>query len=211
MLRALLIDPNRKWTLRGLADEVDIAVGYAHAVVSSLLDLSYVGWTEDRHLRAVDPKRLLRRWGAYYQYDKMNEFHEFYTFEREIDLFIKKLVKVKSNRYALTVLAGALLAAPYVRPVEVHMYVGGTKDVKGLVERLELRPVEKGGNVKLVVPYDDGVFYGLQVIDGVNVVSDIQLYVDLYNYPSRGEEAAGQLYDKILEKWAQTMSGERHV
>jgi len=30
-------------------------------------------------------------------------------------------------------------------------------------------------------------------IDGLNVVSNVQLYVDLMNYPARGEEAAERI------------------
>jgi hypothetical protein len=211
VLRALLVDPNREWTFRGLAGDVGISLGHLHAVVSSLLEFGYVGWTEDRHLRAVDPKRLLRRWAAYNQYDKMNKFHEYYTLEREVSRFVRKLVPVKRIHYALTALAGALLVAPHVRPADVHIYASEVKDVKRLVELLDLKPVERGGNVKLVIPYDDGVFYHLQVIDGVNVVSNVQLYVDLYNYPARGEEAAAQLFDRILQEWSRSVNGERLV
>jgi len=81
--------------------------------------------------------------------------------------------------------------------------------VTRVARELDLKPVPKGGNVKLVIPYDEGVFYGSQVVDGVTVVSDVQLYVDLYNYPSRGEEAAQYLYDRILRKWARTLEISR--
>ncbi len=33
---------------------------------------------------------------------------------------------------------------------------------------------------------------------GLNVVSDVQLYLDLYNYPLRGREQAEHLYNKRL-------------
>ena len=38
--------------------------------------------------------------------------------------------------------------------------------------------------------YDEGVFYGVSQVAGVTVVSKVQLYVDLFNYPARGKEAA---------------------
>lgn len=57
-----------------------------------------------------------------------------------------------------------------------------------------------GPNVTLLEPYDEGVLYGMQEIDGTNVVSDIQLYLDLKSYKGRGEEAAEFLYEQQLRK-----------
>jgi hypothetical protein len=38
----------------------------------------------------------------------------------------------------------------------------------------------------------------LQVVEGVKVVSDVQLYVDLYNYPARGREQADFLRERKM-------------
>ena len=108
----------------------------------------------------------------------------------------------------MTVLAGAALIAPYVRPVDIHMYVPEIGSAKELARALDLKPIPRGGNVKLVIPSDEGVFYQSQITDGVRVVSDVQLYVDLFNYPARGEEAAQAVYNRILEKWAKTLRSE---
>ncbi|MGQ9759632.1 MAG: hypothetical protein ACUVQ5_03555 [Candidatus Methanomethylicaceae archaeon] len=37
-------------------------------------------------------------------------------------------------------------------------------------------------------------------IHGVKVVSNIQLYVDLVNFPARGEEASSELLELILKE-----------
>jgi len=215
-LRALLIDPNQEWTIRGLAGEVGISVGYAHAVVSTLIDLGYVARTETYKTKTVNPILLLRRWAAYHQYDKVNTFLEYHTFEREIDQFVSQLSAAKNTSYALTALAGAFLIAPHVRPVDVHMYVKSKEDATAIARTLSLQPIPKGGNVKFVIPYDHGVFYGQQKINvrisdraegEVNVVSNIQLFVDLYNYPARGLEAAEHLYERIVEKWGKALVG----
>lgn len=219
ILRALLTNAAREWTIRGLATEVNISPGYAHAVISTLIQYSYVTRTTNYKIKITNPTTLLRRWAAYHQYDKMNKFLEYYTFEREIDKFIKQLAKLKNQDYALTVLAGAYLIAPHVRPVDVHIYIHSKEDAAKLAENLSLQPIPKGGNVKFVIPYDEGVFYGQQRVslspsdtsNKVNVVSDIQLYVDLYNYPSRGLEAAEHLYQHIIQKWGKAIVGEQIV
>lgn len=48
---------------------------------------------------------------------------------------------------------------------------------------------------------EEGVFYGVSQVGGVNVVSKVQLYVDFFNYPARGEEAADMVL-RVLEQWA---------
>jgi hypothetical protein len=216
VLRALLIDPLHNWTIRGLAKEVKISPGYAHAVVSTLIDLGHVARTENYKIKVVNPTVLLRRWAAYHQYDRMNTFLEYYTFEREVDRFIEQLSNISNFSYALTALAGASLIAPHVRPVDIHMYIKRKDDATTLAKALNLQPIPKGGNVKFVIPYDEGVFYGQQtatiwisdqVASPVNVVSTVQLFVDLYNYPARGLEAAEHLYERIVEKWGKALVG----
>jgi len=215
VLRAILVNPRRGWTIRGLAEEVGVSPGYAHAVVSTLIDLGYVARTEHYKVRTVNPTVLLKRWAAYHQYDRMNSFLEYYTFEREVYRFIQQLSNVSGSDYALTALAGASLIAPHVRPVDVHIYIKRKDEATMLAETLNLQPIPKGGNVKLVVPYDEGVFYGQQTanvrisgqVGRVSVVSDVQLFIDLYNYPARGLEAAEHLYEGIVEKWGKAMIG----
>ena len=43
--------------------------------------------------------------------------------------------------------------------------------------------------VIVLKPYDKGVFYGVQDVNGVSVVSGVQLYLDLKKYRGCGEEA----------------------
>jgi len=215
-LRVLLIDPQKSWTIRGLAEEVEISPGYAHAVISTLINLGHVTRTEHYKIRTVNPTVLLKRWAAYHQYDRINTFLEYYTFEREVDRFIQQLAQISSQNYALTALAGASLIAPHVRPVDIHIYAKKKDEATKLAETLNLQPIPKGGNVKFVIPYDEGVFYGQQTVDiqisyreigRVNIVSNVQLFVDLYNYPARGLEAAEHLYERIVEKWGKAIVG----
>jgi len=210
VLRVLLVNVARDWNERELAKEAKVSRGLVHYICRSLIELGYVSRSEQNRLVLVDPLRLLKRWGAFHQYDKINTFLDYYTFEREVDRFIQQLSTVNNIHYALTALAGAFLIAPHVRPVDVHMYVHSKEDAVAIAKALNLQPIPRGGNVKFVLPYDEGVFYGHQsasvwisdqVVSGVSVVSSVQLYVDLFNFPARGEEAASHLLEYILKEW----------
>ena len=104
-------------------------------------------------------------------------------------------------KYALSVQAGASLVAPHAVCKEVHLYVENRQGIEYFIEKLELRDAPQGANLVLMLPYyKHSVFYDSQWISGLRLVSDIQLYLDLYNYPVRGREQAAYLFDKRLKK-----------
>ena len=75
--------------------------------------------------------------------------------------------------------------------------------LEDLVSLLNLKEVESGANIMLLAPYDEGVFYGTQVIDDIKIASSVQIYLDLRGYKGRGEEAAEVLLrDVIKPKWS---------
>jgi len=203
VIRVLLVNWPKSWGLRNLAKEAGVALGTAQAVSSTLLKDNYALRESKRgEIRVMDPSMLLRRWGAFNNYNNSSQFVHYHTFEQEIEKFLAQIKSKKGPQYALTTLVGALQVAPYVRPTNVHLYVRSVEDAKKWAELLDLKPTESGGNIIFAIPNDPHVFYGIRNIDGVSVVCDVQLYIDLFNYPARGEEAAGELIKKIEKEWA---------
>jgi Transcriptional regulator, AbiEi antitoxin, Type IV TA system len=162
---------------------------------------------ESNRLVLIEPMRILKQWASATNYSILNSFQDFYSFDSEFEAFVSKIKRVPhelGRKYALTLHAAAWLMAPYVRPTDFHIYIHPslTKEETLLFSKsLGLSPIEKSGNVKLVTPYDEGVFYESMNVKGVNVVSPVQLFVDLYNYPGRGEEAADKVLEKIEKNW----------
>jgi hypothetical protein len=79
--------------------------------------------------------------------------------------------------------------------------VENRQGIKHFIKELDLRSAPQGANLVLMLPYyKHSVFYDFQEIDGIRVVSDIQLYLDLYSYAVRGREQAANLFDKRLKK-----------
>lgn len=202
VVRVLLVNPQEAWTIKDLSKEAEISLGFTHAVIMSLIDQGHVYRDNSYRLRVSDPVKLIQRWAAYNNYIAMNTFLRYHTFEKNIEAFLSKMKEASDLEYALTVLAGAHIIAPYVRPTTVHFYIKQEKKAKTWVELLDLRPVETGGNISIVLPYDEGVFYGVSQVGGVSVVSKVQLYVDLFNYPARGEEAAEIMLRALEKEWS---------
>ena len=154
-------------------------------------------------LKLMAPSELLERLAKVNNFLSNTKFIEYYTQEEDISKFLEKLKGLQAPEYAITGLSGAMLVAPFVRPTNIHIYVKKENDAKMLADKLNLLPVESNGNVKFAIAKSNGIFYGAREINGVKVVSNIQLYVDLVNYPARGEEAANEVYKVIEKDWKQ--------
>lgn len=203
VIRVLLVNWPKTWDLRTLAKEANVSLYTAQAVANSLLKGNYAIRESKRgELKLMNPITILKRWAAYNDFNKRHAFVHYYTFEQEIGKFLEQMKSKKGPEYALTTLVGAQQIAPYVRPTDIYLYVQSAEDAKKWALLLDLKPVERAGNIAFVVPDDLEVFYGKQSINGIEIVSNAQLFIDLFNYPGRGEEASAELFKKIEKEWA---------
>ena len=90
------------------------------------------------------------------------------------------------------------MVAPFLRYNRAFVYI--LDNIEKIAKDLDFKEVPSGSNISILQPYDEGVFYNLQIIDGAKVVSDIQLYLDLISYKERGEEAAKFLLEQRISK-----------
>lgn len=197
VLRALLTDPHRMWTLRELAAQVGISLGYASEIARRLDEQEWAERGQTGGLRLVAPTDLLDRWRDEYTY-RRSPITELYGLGEVADLerAIADYCREQGTNYAFTLFSGANLVAPFTRYRQIAFYF--TDDPAALQERLGLKPVPSGANVLVLRPYDVGVFYGVQQVHDRRVVSNIQLYLDLYSYKGRGREQAEFLREQVI-------------
>ena len=195
ILRAILNDPGKKWKNTELANICRMSPAGVYFVVNQLEDKGYVSRDEDKSIKLIDSKRLLKNWASNWTVEKSRS-NAFFSFARSPEEIILKLAKAADElnlKYAFTGMAGASMVAPFVRYNDVWVYISG--DLNEIVKKLDLRPTSSGANIRIFEPFDDGIFMDFREIRGINVVSNIQLFVDLFTYPGRGQEQA----EKILE------------
>ena len=198
LLRVLLCNPNKKWKIKELADESGVSLGQASNVKKVLFDREIISG-ERGGFNLKEPAALLREWAENYDYRK-NEVQEFYSLKGVMD--IENALAVYCNnrniKYALTGFSGAARITPAVRYKKAMIYAADLAEEA--FSDLSLKAVKSGGNLLLFSPYDDGVFYGSSKFSEIQVVSEIQLYLDLQGFHGRGEEAAQVLYERIVGK-----------
>src|SRR6266508_632210 len=98
-----------------------------------------------------------------------------------------------------TGLAAAWLLNQFAGFRLVVFYVGRLPSVETRQE-MGFHPEQRGENVWLVVPNDEGVFRGAGDREGIGCVHPVQVYLDLKNHPERSPEATEQLRQKLLRK-----------
>lgn len=200
LLRAML-KKKKVWGVRELANEVRLNPGYVSRVFKELEKLRYLMRVNSKG-KLKNQKSILEDWIHHYDYLK-NEFMKYYCQAKSPQEIIGKLEKLnisKKVKYALGFHAGSFLISPHATFNDVHIYISDKESGALFENHLNLRPVDQGANVILVSPYyKHSVFYDIQKVNTLWVVSDIQLYLDLYHYPLRGLEQAEHLYEKRIK------------
>ena len=201
ILRAAFSDIRKVWGVRELAQSIGLDPGFVSRMARELEQRNYISRIDSK-LKLREPKSLLEDWVREYDY-KRNQGVRYFCLAKGPEEIIDKLIAARipdDIPYALGLHAGANLVAPYAVYNEVHIYIQNRVSIKRFVDKLKLKEAKEGANFIFLLPYyKHSVFYGKQRIRNVWVVSDLQLYLDLYNYPIRGLEQAEHLYEKRLK------------
>jgi hypothetical protein len=194
LVRAFLKQFPGDWARGDLVRETELSAGYVSILVKRLIAQ---GFLSDRlgRLYVDDPDRLLSDWAAHYRFDrhrKLSYAISAGTYEEGIKKLTDALKKC-GIRFALTGWTGAYVRAPYATATTYMAYVAETpKELSGVFS------VERQGNVALYIPQDEGVFQFTTASEWGDIVSDAQLYVDLFRMPGRAKEQADALREARL-------------
>ena len=201
ILRLLLPHKNRLWGIRELAGDLELDPGFVSRMARELENRNYAARVNSK-IRIRNAKLILEDWVREYNYKK-NKESRFFCLAKSPEEIISRLRKFKISAdisYALSLQAGSSLISPYAVFDSVHIYVRNQQTINYFKKQLELEEARQGENVVLMLPYyRHSVFYGRQKAKDLWVVSDIQLYLDLHNYPILGLEQAEHLYEKRLK------------
>ncbi|MDD4202192.1 MAG: type IV toxin-antitoxin system AbiEi family antitoxin [Candidatus Omnitrophica bacterium] len=208
IIRAMLLQPNKKWVARDF--EKGFCVGRARAatVLCALRDQGFVGGIRSGRLAysiLQNKKELIEEWLNLYKFER-NESYLYYSAQEDVLSRLKSYFASKKENmaYALTLHTGANLITNYVNMPTIYCYLPATNFKSAsldLRQALDLKELKRGGNFCLVKPYyKTAVFFNTQKIKGYNVVSDLQLYLDLYNFPQRGRDHAEYLLKTLKEE-----------
>lgn len=208
IIRAMLFQPDRKWVARDFEKGFGVGRARAATVLSALRAKGFVGGIRSgrlAHSVLQNKKELLEEWLKVYKFE-LNEAHLYYSTREDNLNRLKEYFAAKNEpkKYALTLHTGANFITHYVNTPTIYCYLL-TENFKNasldLRQALDLKELKRGGNFYLIKPYyKNAAFFNSQTIKGYNVVSDLQLYLDLYHFPQRGRDHAEYLLKTLKEE-----------
>jgi hypothetical protein len=204
VLRKILKDPERRWVVRDFTGPGGVSLGMSQEVLKAMEKKGYIERVKkgpNSYVALTNKDQLISDWLEGYNFDQ-NVIDTYYSADKNVLNKFKKVLK--ENQYALTLHTGANLITSFVRTEGIFIYLNlkdWKKDILDIRQKLDLKELVRGGNIHLIHPfYKNSLFFNTQKIKGYTVVSNLQLYLDLYNFQPRGREQAEYLKNLLEEK-----------
>ena len=194
VLRVLLQGPLRAWRVTELAGAARVSLGWVSAVRQQLLARE---WAVEAPggFQVSKPRAVLDAWAKADDWEKRTRTHEYSVLLTDPWEVASKLKEVLPGETPLfTQWFAGWLRHPHTATKVVTAYVKKFPDDVLIKEKLLGRRVSAGGGgLRLVLPKDEGVLYPAQSVRSFELVSDVQIYLDLLRGGLRGEEQAQEL------------------
>jgi hypothetical protein len=219
VLRVLLEKP-RLWSLTEISKElgaeakrvekiygqaIDFAVsqGLISKVLSSLEEQLWIR-RQGSAVLVPEPRRLLLAWAEKYKeryrWRLRSSFEVSNPFGEGVSRISEQLQERVSGAYAFTAAAAASVIAPFVELDRVDIFLGSAESGARLRQLADREST--GPNLRLIEPYDMGVFLYSKREAKVPIVSNLQAYLDLYARGGRDLKQADYLLSNTIEpRW----------
>ncbi len=196
--RRLLMEPSKAVRQRVIASSTGLNEGHVSRIVGKLLEAGLVAREADG-IRATDPGTLLDAWREEYRFDRHDVIrgHISAGGGESLTHSIAKILSKADAPHAATALATAWLWTRHAGFRLATVYLASHPSA-GIKEALGFREEPRGANTWLVVPNDEGVFDGVEFVDGIRCVHPVQAYLDLKDHPERAPEAAVEIRRRLL-------------
>ena len=201
VVRRLLLEPQRPFHQRELARATGLDEGFTSRIVKKLEADQTLRRTKDGSVVLTDPDLLLDSWRDTYDFSKHHVIPGHVTARSggEALTRIGEVFQKKKLAHAATGLSGAWLLNEFAMFRLVTFFVP-EEPSQSVMKAAGFRPEERGANVWLVVPNDEGVFADASERRGVQCVHPVQAFLDLKGHPERAAEAAIELRKRLI-KW----------
>ena len=194
VLRVLLQGPMRSWKVTELAESAWVSLGWVSAVRQQLLAREWAA-EDPGGFRVTKPGALLDAWAKGDDWEKRTRTHEYSVLLSDPLELAEKLKEILTDDPPVfTQWFAGWLRHTHTTTRVVTAYVKKIPDDALIKEKLLGRRVSAGGGgLRLVLPKDEGVLHPVQTVRGLELVSDVQIYLDLLRGGLRGEEQAQEL------------------
>ena len=187
--------------VRELASELELTPGYVSKVLTELDRRGYIARLDDG-IALRHAGELLTDWLHVYRGRQPAATRTYFAPVTSAKALIEAARGAKfalRPDYALTMQSGASLVSRHADFDTLELYVRDASLADGIAGQLGGRPTARGANLVIMAPYYRvSAFHGQRRVRGLTVVSDLQLYLDLYDLPQRGREQAERIHERRI-------------
>jgi len=204
VLRTLFANPDQALKITELASKTSLAVGWASAVTEAIVNRGYAEHSQEG-VQLIDPASALVDWTREYGWRRNEQRTYRVPLQRE-EIIEKMRVACDQSEtsWGLTLLAAAERRVGYVRNEgPVHVYFSPQSELveHAVLERLYAEESRGAGELVVLEPYyGPSTYIASEDEAGIKAVSDLQLFLDLVDYPVRGLEVAEVLLRSRMAK-----------
>lgn len=197
--------PGQSWGVRELSSVTRVSLGTTSKIVRALEERDLIVVTRRGRSAAVSvtrPRRLFKAWASIYDWNRNLSLtvQAPVADPKEFLRMLPRKIPSTSPKWAATLQAGASLIAPHAKWNQIHLYLK-VPTAKAL-ERFSIDlnwPPTPDGRVTLMLPYyRESIWKDVHRYAEIPVVDDLQLALDLWNYPGRGIEQAEYILRRKL-------------
>jgi len=204
VLRQLLSDPDKVWSLSSLSGATGVSLGHVSNVRNRLRDRGWIAELQGR-FKVTYASEILEEWRENYDGPGGLRLY-FYTSQhgKQLDDSAHDAIGFDADASLPTLFASFSAAkhlTPFVRGITTTYVYAPEPAIDRLKAFFELTPTsEKRANFIITIPDDEGVFFSPEHGNGnVLTTAALQTYLDLYVAGERGQEAAEYLRSKRLQ------------
>ncbi len=198
-LARALLSTREAWTQAELAG----ATGLSRPRLSRLLDalkaqgfVRREGSSRGGKWRVSQADAFIDAWARRDLWSRRVTVHQFSILSPTLDSAAQKLqASLGADGVAFTQWFAATKRHPYTESPVLSAYVPALPSAE-VLKTLNAREVSTGGRLWLLRASDEGVFQFTRTVDGLTLVSDVQIYLDLLQVGQRGPDAA-----EALRRW----------
>lgn len=203
--RVLVSEPKKMWHLRGLAAAASVSTMTASHVVRQLEAIGAIRSEvsgRSKRIQLASLEKLILHWAAEYEWTVNSRLPVFAPIGDPTRFLDQLPSAIDGRKWALTLHAGASLVAPMASWDKIHVYVDVRKGeiLHDIAATAGYATGDQGRLVLMQPWYRQSVWYDLQRVRDMPIVSTVQLVLDLWHYPVRGREQAEHLLRTVLQQ-----------
>ncbi len=199
--RCLLVHYPGFFSQRDISALAEVDPGYTSKVIARLQLSDLIERNKSNQIRAKDPDLLLDAWHEVYDFSKHRiiKVHMPARSSKELVSKVSRALFEKAGVQSVTTGLSAAWLLTQFADFRIASFYLRERLANGHLEKTGMREQERGSNVWLIEPKDEGVFHQASTVGNVRSVHPIQVYLDLKGHPERSKEAAEELRKQLLQ------------